>query len=194
MNFLRRNIKIIRFLFCIIIIYIIGIFFNINVENLIIIAVLTNIIGWELIISIIRNPFTLKQKVANWYILFIHGILIYELVPRSFISFTMCLGIFLGRKLSKLWSIPYHLRYIWYVTFLSFLSFFISFLLFYGFFILSVKYPSSLGQYLIRFFKQNASESVLNLIGLKKLKQDYSNKIEFKKRVYRSKKTKFKIR
>jgi hypothetical protein len=128
---------------------------------------LGNIIGWPLIFSIIKQPSSLKQKLADKYIIFLVGILNHEKVPNGFIYFTVILGAFLGRRLIEFLPILYPNSLL--VGFLSpFLFFYLSFIIVYGYFILCVKYPKIFGKYLINFFEKNASQEILKLIGLKK--------------------------
>jgi hypothetical protein len=74
---------------------------------LIALFVLGNIIGWRFIFSIIKQPSSLKQKLANGYIILLVSVLNYEELPTRFIFFTTILGAFLGLRLIWFLSIPY---------------------------------------------------------------------------------------
>lgn len=200
MNFLNKNKEKIMLFLSLATVFTVGIIFEVNIENWIMIIILVNIIGWEFSFSILKSPSTLKRILANWYSLFIHSIYVYRSVPGKFISFTMLLGAFLGRKLVKIWSFSY-IKGAFFIGFSSFLGFLISFSLLYNVFLLSLIYPFIFGQYLINFLKRNASGSVLELIGLKytvkrkvfrrkkKTRSKKLNKrINFKKKVFKRKK------
>ncbi len=113
--------------------------------------VLVNIIGWPFIFSIIKQPYTLKQKLANGYIILLVSVLNHEKLPTRFIFFTISLGIFLGRRLILFLSIPYPKSLI-IIFFFPFLFFYLSFIFIYGYFVLCVKYPKIFGKFLINLF------------------------------------------
>jgi len=130
---------------------------------LITLFVLGSIIGWRFIFSIIKQPSSLKQKLANGCIIFLVSVLNHEELPTRFFFFTITLGAFLGRRLIWFMSIPYPHSLV--VIFFSPILFFcLSFILVYGYFFLSVKYPKTFGKFLVNFFEKNASKEVLRLI------------------------------
>jgi len=125
--------------------------------------VLGGIIGWRFIFSIIKQPSSLKQKLANGYIILLVSVLNHEELPTRFIFFTTVLGAFLGRRLIWFLSIPYP-KSLLVIFFFPFLFFYLSFILVYGYFVLCVKYPKIFGKFLINFFEKNATKEVLRLI------------------------------
>ena len=149
-------------------------------ENLIILIVLVSMVGWRFLFSIIKQPSSFKQKLADQYIIFLVSVLSHETIPTRFIIFTLTLGSFLGRKFVWIWSVPFP-NSLWLIIFSPFLTFFVSFVLMYGYFILSVAYPSVFGKFLISFLELNASKHALFLIGLKKKPSLSKNKIQVKR-------------
>jgi len=149
---------------------------------LITLFVLGSIIGWRFIFSIIKQPSSLKQKLANGYIILLVSVLNHKELPTRFIFFTTILGAFLGRRLIWFLSIPYP-KSLLVIFFFPFLFFYLSFILVYGYFVLCVKYPKIFGKFLINFFEKNASKEVLRLIdpGEKELSIN-KKKRAFKKR------------
>lgn len=143
--------------------------------------VLGNIIGWPFIFSIIKQPYTLKQKLANEYIILLVSVLNHGRLPTKFIFFTFTLGMFLGRRLILLLSVPYP-NSILIIFFFPFLFFYLSFISIYGYFVLCVKYPKIFGKFLINFFEKNANKEILRLIQpCKKESPINKKKLAFKK-------------
>ena len=74
---------------------------------LITLFILGSIVGWRFIFSIIKQPSSLKQKLANGYIILLVSVLNHQKLPTRFIFFTASLGTFLARRLVLFLSIPY---------------------------------------------------------------------------------------
>ena len=125
------------------------------------------VFGCRCLFSILKQPSTIKQKIANNYIIFIVSILNHRMIPLRFITFTLILGSYLGRKIIWIWSVsyPHSLSVIFLCPLLTYI---VSFILLFGTFILGVEYPSVFGKVLIKFLTENASKEILNLIGLEK--------------------------
>ena len=128
---------------------------------------LGSLVGWHFIFSIIKQPSSFKQKLADCYIIFLVSILNHTTIPKRFIIFTSYLGLFLARKSEWVWSFSTPIFCL--ILFgCSMLTFFISFILVYGFFVLSLRFPGVFGRFLINFLEKNANKDMLKIIGLEK--------------------------
>jgi hypothetical protein len=146
-----------------------------NFIYIITLIILGNIIGWPLIFSIIKQPNTLKQKLANWYIIFLVGFLNHGRASTRFIAFIASLGLFLTHKIILFLSTPFP-KSIFIGFFFPFLFFYLSLIFLIGYFILCLYYPKIFGKFLINFFEQNANKEILRLILPRKKKLTFLKK------------------
>lgn len=118
----------------------------------------------------------LKNYIADSYIVFFIGVVNHETLSRKFVMFTTLFGLFCARQIIKLYSVSYPTSLLFLCFIPLFMFVFTTFFLI-EIFKLALRYPK-FGKKFVNFFKNNASNGALILVGLKppsKNKQRYSS-------------------